>query len=322
METCRICNEKFKTLRGLVSHVYAKHELTSKNYYDKYLKKSKDGECVVCGNETTYRNMGDGYLKTCSIECRNNNKDIKRDYWRGKKQSIEIINKRVDNTNQEQKEIKRKQTMLRKYGVDNPSKLDFVKNKISISNKGKTQNRTIKWQNKIIETKRKNGTLKHSEETKNKISKKLNQYFSENLDREKYISDSNNINHISGWYNGLYFRSSLELSFLVNNSGKLFYSCESNKYKVIYVDNGKNRVYYPDFTDGEFIYEIKPIKLLGLYNNDIKIKEATKVYGDKYKVITELESPYIPKKKIFELIDCKAIILTERSKKVLDKYRF
>lgn len=325
MVTCNICNEEFKKLKSLTTHVNAKHKLNGREYYDKYLKKEDDGKCVVCGDQTTYRNVSVGYLRTCSIKCRNKNVEYRiknSTSKKSKKQSKEHIGKRIKNTNQKKKELSRKNTMLSKYGVDNPSKIDLVKQVISQKNKGKKSHRTDEWQNNIIKSKIKNNTLKHTEETKSKISNKLRIYHSENLEREKYITESNNLNHLSGWYNGLYFRSSLELSFLVNNNNKTFSSCENNSYKVIYDDNGKQRVYYPDFTDGEFIYEIKPTGLLEYHNNKLKIIGGIKVYGDKYKVITEVESPYIKKSLICELISCGKIKLTKKSENVLLKYKF
>ena len=60
METCKICGEEFKNLKALTTHVKAKHGLLGKEYYDKYMKKESEGECVVCGKETTYRNYGGG----------------------------------------------------------------------------------------------------------------------------------------------------------------------------------------------------------------------------------------------------------------------
>lgn len=321
METCKICNSEFKNLKALTFHTNLKHKLNAKEYYDKYLKIEGEGECVICGKETTYRNVGTGYLKNCSAECRNNNKDIKRDYWRGKKQSKEMIDKRIKNTNQGKKESNRKKTMLDKYGVDNPSKLDLVKSKISIGNKGKIVNRDTEWQNKIIDSKRKNGTLKHSDETKSKIGEGLNKYHSLNLDREKYMSTSNNVRHFCGWYNGLYFRSSLELSFLFLNKEVSFISCEKNKYKIIYEKDDKQKAYYPDYTDGDIIYEIKPSTLLQYKDNDLKIKKAIELYGDKYKIITEKKAPYIEKNKILELIETGIVIVNENSLKILEKYK-
>lgn len=325
METCKICDKEFKNLKSLTTHANAKHDLPAKEYYDKYMRKEGEGECAVCGKETTYRNVGNGYLKTCSVECRNISdeyRDKQSKAKKGNKQSKETIDKRIKNTNQTNKEKTRKQTMLDKYGVDNPSKLDSIRKILSKKNKGKILVRTDDWQNNIIESKRKNGTLKHSDKTKKKISDKLNKFYSLNLDREKYIIHSNNVNHLSGWYNGLYFRSSLELSFLVKNQGKFFSSCENDEHKIVYDDNGKQRVYYPDFTDGKIVYEIKPTGLLDTHINKLKIQEGIKVYGDNYKVITEVESPYITKALIRNLIDSGKVKLTDRAEKVLEKYRF
>ena len=325
METCKICKKTFNNLKGLTNHVNTRHKLNGRKYYDIYLKKDGESQCSVCGNETTYRNVGVGYLKTCSVECRSLSKEFRDKQSKskiGKKQSKEHIDNRVNNTDQTKKESNRKQSMLETYGVDNPTKLDSVKKILSEKNKGKKHLRTSDWQNKIIESKRVNDTLKHSDKTKSKISDSLNKYHSENIDRDKYISQSNNINHLSGWYNGLYFRSSLELSFLVQNRYKTFSSCENNRYKIIYNDNGKQRVYYPDFTDGEMVYEIKPTGLLNTHINRLKIQEGIKVYGENYKVITELETPYITKNLISALIDSGEVKLTDRAEKVLQKYRF
>jgi hypothetical protein len=325
MEICKICNEEFNLLKGLITHVNAKHSLNGREYYDTFLKKEGEGECSVCGNKTTYRNAGDGYLKTCSIECRSLSNEFREKQSKakkGKKQSKKTIDKRVKNTNQKIKQKNWEVSNMLKYGVTNPTKLDSIKVKIGDAHRGIKKPRTDEWQRKIIESKKSNGTLKHSKKTKTKISDGLNKYFFENLDREKYICQSNNVSHLSGWYNGLYFRSSLELSFLVQNQNKSFSSCENDKYKIMYDDNGKQRVYYPDFTDGEVVYEIKPTGLLGTHINKLKIQEGIKIHGDNYKVITEIESPYIKKSLIRDLIDYGEVKLTNRAKKVLEKYKF
>lgn len=319
MDTCKICDKEFKNLKGLTTHTNSKHNLNGREYYDKYLKKCGEGQCLVCGVETSYRGVTVGYLVTCSIECRNNNKNIKRDYWRGRTQSKETIDKRIQNTDQIKKESNRKKTMLDKYGVDNPAKLVEVKNKISIGNKGKVVERDTKWQNNIIESKRKNGTLKHSDETKSKIGDSLNKYHSLNLDREKYISNSNS--HFCGWYNGLHFRSSLELSFLFMNKDVTFISCEKNEYKIIYEKDSKPKTYYPDYTDGDIIYEIKPSTLLEYKDNDLKINKGLELYGDKYKVITEKEVPYLEKTKILELIEIGVVRVNKKTLSVFKNYK-
>lgn len=94
-------------------------------------------------------------------------------------------------------------------------------------------------------------------------------------------------------------------------------TCEKNDYKVIYEIDGKEKVYYPDFTDGIFIYEIKPKSLINTKENLLKTDAAMAKYGNYFKVITEIESPYLKKTKIFELINNLDIIVNENSLKIL-----
>ena len=154
MEKCKICNREFKNKKSLSTHVGHKHNLNGKQYYDEYLKKDNEGNCVVCGNETTYRGMGVGYLKNCSQECRDKNKELRKkrsEVAKGKKQSIEQIQKRIKNTNQIEKEKTRKKTVLDKYGVDNVLKLDSVKKIISEKSKGRKNPRTNKLTSRGLE---------------------------------------------------------------------------------------------------------------------------------------------------------------------------
>ena len=179
METCKICNESFDSTRGLVRHCGAKHNLNTKEYYDKFLKKENEGLCVVCGGETTFRNSNVGYLLNCSSKCRDKNKDLRKkrsEVLKGKKQPKSQIEKRIKNTNQKTKEQNRRKTMLDRYGVDNPTKMESVKKVLSVKHTGVKKPRSEEWQMNIIESKRKNGNIKHSEETKNKISNKLKEF--------------------------------------------------------------------------------------------------------------------------------------------------
>jgi hypothetical protein len=322
MEYCKICNKELKNLKALSTHINVFHSTTSKDYYDQFLIKDHEGKCYVCGGETTFRGIGVGYLVNCSTDCRDKNTNIKRDYWLGKKQSDETIIKRVTNTDQKTKEINRKKTMVEKYGTDNPMKLCENKDKVSDKLRGRKQLRTTEWQKNIINSKKNNGTANHSTETKKKITNSINEFYKKNTDREKYLSKSNNVRHLSGWYNGLYFRSSLELSFLIKNNEKKLTTCEIKQYSVRYTTNNKDRTYYPDYTDGMFIYEIKPTKLLNFGSNPIKLNAAKKKFGKVYKIITEQECEYIGKDEIKKLIKCGNVVLTKNSEKIFQKYKY
>jgi len=319
MEKCKICNKEFEKLKGLSVHFNNSHNLKNKEYYDSFLIKENDGKCIICNSKTTFRNIGVGYLKHCSMNCRDKNINIKRDFWTGKKQSKKTINERIKNTDQTKKESNRKKTMLEKYGVEIPSRIPEVRIKLSVSQKNRKFPRDNDWQKKIIESKRKNDTLKHSSLTKKKISEQLINHYKNNLNRN--VPKSNK-NHLSGWYNNIFFRSSLELSFLINNSDKVFESCENKNFAVEYNVNEKKKIYYPDYTDGNLIFEIKPFSLINHNNNQIKTKFAKEKYGDKFILVTEIESPYVSKDLINNFISKGMIVLANNnSEKIFKRYK-
>lgn len=91
---------------------------------------------------------------------------------------------------------------------------------------------------------------------------------------------------IGGTYKGLHFRSLLELAFILQfeqQRKELPQSAERQEFKV-QISTGS---YFPDFTDGEFIFEIKPKRLLNWKQNPEKFLAATNRFGDKFVVITE-----------------------------------
>lgn len=68
MKVCRICGKEYINNQGLTSHIQ-KHKISSKGYYDKYLRKKDEGICPSCGREADYCTMGYGYTILCK-ECR------------------------------------------------------------------------------------------------------------------------------------------------------------------------------------------------------------------------------------------------------------
>ena len=70
---CKICNDEivFKDKRGLskfINHLKI-HNISPKDYYDKYLKKPDEGICPVCGTPTKFMSILRGYLITCGTKC-------------------------------------------------------------------------------------------------------------------------------------------------------------------------------------------------------------------------------------------------------------
>lgn len=84
---CKICKRIFKSYQALANHIVY-HKIKAKEYYDQYLKKDGDGVCQhpECENyPTRFINIRIGYIKHCCSKCG------------------------------------REATMLKKYGVKNPS---------------------------------------------------------------------------------------------------------------------------------------------------------------------------------------------------------
>lgn len=75
-----------------------------------YLLDNTSVECLVCKNKTKFLSMSRGYRKYCSKSCSNSD--------------VNLIEKKL---------INYKKNNLNKYGVENTSELDSVKNKISLS---------------------------------------------------------------------------------------------------------------------------------------------------------------------------------------------
>jgi len=91
---------------------------------------------------------------------------------------------------------------------------------------------------------------------------------------------------ISGRYKGLHFRSLLELAFIITfeeETQTLPRSAEANEFRLP-LTNGS---YFPDFTDGVRIFEVKPKRLLNWGQNPEKFAVGRGAFGDKYIVITE-----------------------------------
>lgn len=329
MIKCLICSGEYKNPKALSSHLNLSHKISSKQYFDTFIKTETDSICIFCGGKTNYRNFTVGYLKTCSKKCdilykKKNN--LLPKYWLGKTQPQEMIIKRINNTDQKQKEENRKRTFLERYGVLCYGETHAGRINASNTFKGKKLQRSQCHQQKIIESKRLNGTLQHSEETKRKISIALS---GENNSFRKYLNNGGKIpknsGGISGYYGDLYFRSSLELSFIhyYKEKGYTILSAENNNYKVIYFVDEKEKVYYPDFfvVELDLIIEIKPYNLLNYYNNKLKLHAAQKLFNN-FKILTEKDIPYLKKEKIDLLSEEGRIILDENAKKKLERYRF
>lgn len=78
---CEICKEKtvYNQVNTFVNnHLMREHNLTAKEYYDKYITfGNKDNKCIHCGKETKFKSIETGYQKYCSLNCSNQDSSAK-----------------------------------------------------------------------------------------------------------------------------------------------------------------------------------------------------------------------------------------------------
>lgn len=66
---CQICGKECDGSQGLTSHASKAHGMTSKEYYDRFIKKPGEGICPICGKPTNFIKFGRGYSKHCNYSC-------------------------------------------------------------------------------------------------------------------------------------------------------------------------------------------------------------------------------------------------------------
>lgn len=251
-------------------------------------------KCEICGSifNRMYRNA---IIDTICIKCKKSKRAI--DYNKAQKGK----------------------TFEERYGKE---KAEQVKNKIAASLKegykiGKYKNYISQ---SFIERGRacKGKTIEElygkekAEEIKKKISKRSS---GSNNPMFGKPSPQGSGNGWSGWYKGFFFRSLLELSFLVKSN---ISEIENAEYiKIKYIDeNGKERNYLPDYLKNKkSLIEIKPKKLSNSVRNKLKF-QAAKKYAENnnldFLILTEENVGRLKQKEIKILHDSGEIKFTDR----------
>lgn len=128
---------------------------------------------------------------------------------------------------------------------------------------------------------------------------------------------------ISGKIDDIWFRSLLELSFILDQKikGVIVMNAENSKFRIEYADkNGNIRNYFPDFylPESDTVIEIKPSKFLK--NDDVirKKKSATTNFSN-YEIKTERDFKVLTIKELIELMKSETINLSKRSEIKLRK---
>lgn len=190
---CEICGEKFENGYKFGRHLKTTENLSSREYYDLYIKKEGEGVCGVCGNPTQYDTLGNGYFRFCNgscaalgsksqkqktcfdrygvsnyaklDECQDKKKKTclekygvshyaKLDECQDKKKKTCLEKYGKNNVSQvEEFKEKRVNTFVERFGVDNPWKSEDVKNKIKNTNMEKYGHECSALNDKVIEKK-------------------------------------------------------------------------------------------------------------------------------------------------------------------------
>jgi len=198
-----------------------------------------------------------------------------------------------------------------------------IKNKMSIATLGKNNGMFGKHQNELTKEKIGNRTRgktleeiygsKKAIEIKQKIS---NSTSAENNSMYGKPSPMGSGNGWSGWYNGYFFRSLLELAylkFLIDN--KIYFdNGEQKKYSIQYEYDGIIRNYFCDYylIDENLFVEIKPKKLISTKQNLAKFDAAIQKHGLNFKILTEYDFPQITSIEIISMYECGNLIFIER----------
>jgi len=66
---CQECKRMFKSPRSLANHCQS-HNMTPKEYYDKFLIRKTEGICPICGQPSQFKSIGTGYTIFCSMRCK------------------------------------------------------------------------------------------------------------------------------------------------------------------------------------------------------------------------------------------------------------
>ena len=273
MTICRICGKDV----DIRTHIKV-HKLTSKEYYDRYIKKENEGICPICEKETKFLGILKGYRQYCSNKCHQNDPVAQEERITKSRLKNFGIEKRKETWKlksiEELKEIdsKKRKTIFEKFGKEYYSQTnewkENIPSKISKSQKILIENNLHHTQkigyvnpfsldyvkDKIKETKLK----KYNNETYNNHDKFkhtcLEKYGVENPMKNHDIFKKTKKKYT---FNDIEFDSAPELAYYIwltdNNIDFEYQPNISFEYEY----DGKIHNYYPDFKVNEEYIELK-----------------------------------------------------------------
>lgn len=128
-----------------------------------------------------------------------------------------------------------------------------------------------------------------------------------------------------GWYKEHYFRSTLELSFIINfleKNNLIWESGELRKYTIKYQINGIERTYRCDYVTKTTAYEIKPYYTLNQELNKKKFEAGKKFFNSidkEYKVMTEKDFDVFDRHSLLEMHNKYIIQLNDKTLSMIEE---
>ena len=205
---CVICNQEFDTWRKIARHIKDKHNMSTKEYYDKYINSGSEHICPICGSQNNFMNMNLGYHTTCSHSCHTKLQSIttsdkakeaannkRRNTWSGKDMSAykalqsDIQKERWLHISEERKvEIAIK--ISESWKSHTEEEIQQIKANLSTASKKRYENMSeedkANWKNKISNTLKQMYNNMSDEERKDMITE-IHRRFNSFTDEEKEV---------------------------------------------------------------------------------------------------------------------------------------
>jgi hypothetical protein len=186
---CKICDKEIGSFRSMGLHIRQTHKITSEEYYLKYI--NPNNKCSVCGSPCKFHNLNLGFSKTCSLKCSTSNS-------RGKAKDTILKRYGVENAMHLDKfKEKLENTNMKKYGVKNPVQNKDIRDKIKNTNRERLgvdyPTQSVVVRKKIIESNLKNwgvDNVSKNESIKEKVKNtNIERYNVSTPLQQKYVKD-------------------------------------------------------------------------------------------------------------------------------------
>lgn len=112
---CEICNKQYKIIGNHIIQTHKDVISSTKEYYDKYIKKENEGICPVCGKPTKFIIITRGYLVHCSAKCAQQDEQVRK---KQEETNLERYDSKYSIATSSAK-LKSKQTKKERYGNEN-----------------------------------------------------------------------------------------------------------------------------------------------------------------------------------------------------------